>query len=168
MSRQQIGGNCSTQHMEGLPGQRHVYSHAGKTVYEWDQSLSEVNIYVEVPQGVRAKQLTVSIKPQHLSVGIKDLPAYLDKELGGLVRVSESLWTLEDGVLHIQLAKAQADTTWASAIAGHELRADQQQEDQKRLLLERFQQEHPGFDFSSAEFSGGEVPDPRTFLRDQS
>jgi hypothetical protein len=150
--------------------------------------------------------------------------------------VSESLWTLEDGVLHIQLAKAQADTTWASAIAGHELRADQQQEDQKRLLLERFQQEvrgcsevmaagasasthlgsnsnrcwlwlplwgpvqqhsaavagagakvascstaahhrlhpalpplqHPGFDFSSAEFSGGEVPDPRTFLRDQS
>jgi hypothetical protein len=39
---------------------------------------SEVNIYVEVPQGVRAKQLTVSIKPQHLSVGIKDLPAYLD------------------------------------------------------------------------------------------
>lgn len=55
--------------------------------------------------------------------------------------MSESLWTLEDGVLHIQLAKAQADTTWASAIAGHELRADQQQEDQKRLLLERFQQE---------------------------
>ena len=26
--------------------------------------------------------------------------------------------------------------------------------------------QHPGFDFSSAEFSGGAVPDPRTFMRD--
>lgn len=26
--------------------------------------------------------------------------------------------------------------------------------------------QHPGFDFSSAEFTGGSVPDPRTFMRD--
>jgi hypothetical protein len=26
--------------------------------------------------------------------------------------------------------------------------------------------QHPGFDFSGAEFSGGAVPDPRTFMRD--
>jgi hypothetical protein len=109
-----------------------------------------------VPQGVRAKQLDVSIKPQHLRVGIKELPPYLDvsrrprqlrgaagqtglrafgqrrhntaelpgccsslqKGLGGAVKVSESLWTLEDGTLHIQLTKAEVDTTWASAIAG--------------------------------------------------
>ena len=39
---------------------------------------SEVSIYIQVPQGVRAKQLDVSIKPQHLRVGIKELPPYLD------------------------------------------------------------------------------------------
>jgi hypothetical protein len=31
------------------------------------------------------------------------------------------------------------------------------------MLLERFQAEHPGFDFSGAEVTGA-VPDPRTFL----
>jgi hypothetical protein len=34
---------------------------------------------------------------------------------------------------------------------------------QKRILLERFQEENPGFDFSGAEVNGT-VPDPRTFM----
>jgi len=71
----------------------------------------------------------------------------------------------EDGVLHIQLARAEHAATWTSAIAGHEVSFVEQQADQRRLMLERFQQEHPGFDFSGAQFSGN-VPDPRTFLRD--
>ena len=33
----------------------------------------------------------------------------------------------------------------------------------KRLLLERFGQENPGFDFSGAEVNGS-VPDPRVFM----
>ena len=34
---------------------------------------------------------------------------------------------------------------------------------QKKLMLERFGEENPGFDFSGAEFSGG-APDPRNFM----
>ena len=30
-------------------------------------------------------------------------------------------------------------------------------------MLERFQEEHPGFDFSNAEFNGS-IPNPRTFM----
>ena len=71
----------------------------------------------------------------------------------------------EDGELHIQLQKAEEAATWASAIAGHEATAAERQDDQRRLMLERFQAEHPGFDFSGAQFSGA-VPDPRTFMRD--
>lgn len=37
------------------------------------------------------------------------------------------------------------------------------QEMQRSLMLERFQEEHPGFDFRDATFNG-EVPDPRTFM----
>ena len=36
-------------------------------------------------------------------------------------------------------------------------------EEQKAMMLERFQSEHPGFDFSGADFSGA-APDPRTFM----
>jgi hypothetical protein len=38
-----------------------------------------------------------------------------------------------------------------------------QQQEQQRMMLERFQKEHPGFDFSGATFSG-EAPNPRTFM----
>jgi hypothetical protein len=39
----------------------------------------------------------------------------------------------------------------------------EQEEIRKKMMLERFQEENPGFDFSSAEFNGG-APDPRTFM----
>ena len=38
-----------------------------------------------------------------------------------------------------------------------------QQEVQKSILLERFQEENPGFDFSGAEVNGM-VPNPRDFM----
>lgn len=112
----------------------------------WLRACSEVGIFIEVPKGVRGKQLDVSIQPGHLRVGLQGLPPYLDvswpplgpptlcqpvlrlgptscharlqKDLGGRVRPSDSLWTLEDGVLHLQLAKAEEGATWASAISG--------------------------------------------------
>ena len=37
------------------------------------------------------------------------------------------------------------------------------QEEQKRLMRERFSRENPGFDFSNASFSG-DAPDPKTFM----
>lgn len=148
------------------PSERHKYWHGGRVIYEWDQSISDVNIYLKVPPGVRGKDLQVDINPRHLAVGIRGNPPYLDRDLGGAIKPSESYWTLEDSCLHLELTKAEEAGTWASALAGHELAAADQQADQKRLLLERFQKEHPGFDFSGAEFTGGSVPDPRTFMRD--
>jgi hypothetical protein len=47
----------------------------------------------------------------------------------------------EDTTLHIQLSKAEEAAPWASALAGHELDSLTLREDQKALLLERFQTE---------------------------
>ena len=41
--------------------------------------------------------------------------------------------------------------------------APPREEVKKNMMLERFQQENPGFDFRSAEFNG-QVPDPRAFM----
>ena len=35
--------------------------------------------------------------------------------------------------------------------------------EKKKMMLERFQEEHPGFDFSGAEFNGN-VPDATEFM----
>ncbi|PNH11186.1 NudC domain-containing protein 2 [Tetrabaena socialis] len=154
------------------PSTRHQYKHNGQVVYEWDQTFSEVNIYVPVPPGVRGKQLFVDITTSHLRFGIKPNPPYLDVRRGGVVvndlaggvKPSECYWTLEDGVLHVALTKLEEGEPWHSALAGHALDPATQQADQQRLMLERFQVEHPGFDFSQATFNG-QVPNPRTFMR---
>ena len=60
------------------PSERHAFTHQGQTVYEWDQTLSDINIYVELPSGVSAKQLYVDITNAHIRIGIKPKPPYLD------------------------------------------------------------------------------------------
>ncbi|GIL58106.1 hypothetical protein Vafri_12958 [Volvox africanus] len=147
------------------PSTRHQYKHNGQVVYEWDQTFSEVNIYVNVPPGVSGKHLYVDITTQHLRFGMKANPPYIDSDLAAAVKVSESFWTLEDSVLHVTLTKLEEGEVWGSAIAGHSLDPITQQAEQQRLMLERFQVEHPGFDFSQATFNG-QVPNPRTFMRD--
>lgn len=70
----------------------------------------------------------------------------------------------EDGALHVSLTKADRGEPWPAAFALHAPAApDAPNPDAARLLLERFAEEHPGFDFSGATVSG-DAPDPRTFL----
>ena len=57
---------------------RHQHRHNGAGVYEWDQSLTEVNLYVRVPEGVRAKQIYCEIRTDGLKFGIGENKPYLD------------------------------------------------------------------------------------------
>ena len=58
--------------------ERHTFTHNGQKVYQWDQTLEEVNIYVDVPEGCSAKFLFCDIDSQHLKFGIKGNPPFLD------------------------------------------------------------------------------------------
>ncbi|KAG1676385.1 hypothetical protein FOA52_001180 [Chlamydomonas sp. UWO 241] len=148
------------------PSSRHQFVHCGRTVYEWDQTLEEVNIYVDVPPGTSAKALFCDITTSRVSLGIKGNPPYLAHDLPGVCKQDESFWTLEDSTLHVSLTKAAVGEPWPAAFAGHVSDAGAQESDQQRLMLERFQKEHPGFDFSGATFNGN-VPNPHTFMREQ-
>ena len=66
--------------------------------------------------------------------------------------------------MHLTLQKRDKGQTWASPISGQgQLDPYATDLEQKRLMLQRFQEENPGFDFSQAQFSGN-CPDPRTFM----
>ena len=70
----------------------------------------------------------------------------------------------EDGVLHLSLVKGSKGVTWDCLLQGHTKNDPfTQSEVQKSLMLERFQAENPGFDFSGASFNG-QVPDPKSFM----
>eukprot|EP00878_Enallax_costatus_P007672 GHUV01008032.1.p1 GENE.GHUV01008032.1~~GHUV01008032.1.p1 ORF type:complete len:161 (+),score=40.95 GHUV01008032.1:319-801(+) len=145
------------------PSQKHQYTHEGRLIYEWDQTLTEVNMYIPVPPDMKAKEIFCDTTKQHLKFGRKGNPPFLDMDLYMPVKVSDCIWTLEDNILHVTLTKLEQGEPWQAVIKGHELDPLTQQQDQQRLLLERFQQEHPGFDFSSAAFNGM-APNARTFM----
>jgi len=143
---------------------RKQVKYQGRTVYEWEQELTEVHIYITPPPSTRAKDIACSITADHLTLGIKGNPPYIDEDFGDAVNASASFWTLEDGIVHLTLEKAHPGQPWSCACKGQgQLNAFQVQQEQQKLLLQRFQMEHPGFDFSNAEFSG-DAPDPRAFL----
>ena len=41
------------------------------------------------------------------------------ENLGGKVKLDESLWTIEDDELHIELCKMRKGDTWTCACQGH-------------------------------------------------
>ena len=143
---------------------RLTYEHQGRKIYEWDQTLSDVNMHIEVPPGVRAKHLDVKFTSSQLTIGIKGNPPFIDEPFGYIVNASDSTWTLDDGILQIALTKGSKGVTWDCLLKGHTpVDHYTQSEVQKSLMLERFQAENPGFDFSGASFNG-QVPDPKNFM----
>ncbi|MCD9643880.1 hypothetical protein HAX54_031764 [Datura stramonium] len=146
------------------PEKRHSFVHNGQKVFEWDQTLEELNIYITLPENVPKKLFYCKIESKHLEVGIKGNPPYLNHDLMNPVKTDCSFWTLEDDILHVTLQKRDKGQTWSSPIRDQgQLDPYASDLEQKRLMLQRFQEENPGFDFSQAQFSGN-CPDPRTFM----
>ena len=73
---------------------RRAYTHAGRTIYEWEQGFEEVNVYVPLPPGTPRRALDAKIGVGHLRVGLVGNPPYLDAALCGPVVLEDSTWTL--------------------------------------------------------------------------
>lgn len=143
---------------------RKVVEFEGRTIYEWEQNLEEVDIYIDPPPGITAKILDITIARNHLSIGVKGNPPYIDNDFPKNVKTDESMWMMEDGELHINLQKAVVGETWECAMEGHAaLSAAESKEVQETIMKERFSRENPGFDFSQAKFNG-DAPNPTTFM----
>ena len=165
--------------------QRYKYLHNGVTaVYEWEQSLQEVILYVPAPDFLlqEPKRIVCTITSNHLQLGqrnqqvseYQDTKSYfIDKDTWQTVNVKESTWCIEeDEYIVIYLQKANKGIVWEAALKGLDtefktpcamLNPTQLQEVQQQLMRERFQEENPGMDFRDAKFNGS-APDPRTFM----
>ncbi|KAK9962904.1 hypothetical protein ABG768_006142 [Culter alburnus] len=123
----------------------------------WYQTMEEVFIEVNVPPGTSAKEIKCNIESKHIELRVKDQQIFKGKLFGSTVS-DEATWTLEDKkLIQIVLMKTnrEAGNCWQSLLEG-EYAADLWVQDQmqRKLTLERFQRENPGFDFSGAEISG--------------
>lgn len=164
---------------------RYVFEYNGQKTYEFDQSLEEVNIYIQTPPGEKkwkACDFEIKILVNQLRVGLNGHDRYfIDEMTFGKVDTSESSWYIDDSIIHIILIKASRGSIWDTPLMGRDLATNcngkqdsnstvsvvvdpaTKEKITQELMLERFQEENPGFDFRDAEFNGA-VPDPRTFM----
>ncbi|ETO32580.1 CS domain protein [Reticulomyxa filosa] len=146
---------------------RKRFIHDGKVIYEWEQSLEDVLIYIQLPKDVNSKQLKIEIKSDSISVGLKNVAKpYLKEELASTINKADSVWSVSDGQLEINLSKQTIGETWSCVFKRHaeqQLNVTEAENTKKQMLLERFQRENPHMDFSQAQFNGT-APDPTTFL----
>jgi len=164
-----VGSSTSDIRMFRNPQtKRFVFEYKGRSIYEWEQSLSEVTIYIQPPPFIKkASQLECHILPNKLRLGQRGATTlFIDESTPHPVDTNESTWCLEEGMIVIYLQKANKGVVWDCALTGrfdYKLDPMQRQEVQKELMLERWQEENPGMDFRDATFNGS-VPDPRTFM----
>lgn len=159
---------------------RQQYCYNDNPVYEWEQTLEDVFVYIKTPEclldkfkdeikkslkpGQQLPKLEVVFTPKHLTVSLKGFPAYLDEDTAHNIKHTDCLWQRDGEEITITLVKAIKADTWMSVFKNHDQsNVFQKEEMQKKMLLERFQEEHGGFDFSDAEINGN-VPDPKTFM----
>ncbi|UKK01735.2 hypothetical protein MACK_001088 [Theileria orientalis] len=145
---------------------RHKSSH-GNIRYEWDQSYEELTLYVPIDRQTTKKDIRVDYKPRNISIRIykNEIKTEIKGKLYSTISTLESYWIIEDIVLEVHLVKALEGEVWEYVMKGDDPVTFYGKElDKKKMLLERFQKEHPRFDFSQAEIKGF-APDPRTYLR---
>lgn len=125
----------------------------------WWQTVSEVHIEVDLPAGTKGSACKVILKTSHLKVIVLN-ETIMDGNLYSHVILDDLVWTVEDRKkLYITLAKGDVRTkenTWEGLLKDNYL-VDPWllHEMQKKLDLERFQIENPGFDFRGAKISKG-------------
>lgn len=135
--------------------------------YEWKQSRNEVFVRFQVASGTRGRDIRVDTTLNSICAGPKTGAPVLNGKLSSNIIADDTLWTLNDeSQVEIVLVKAKHHESWKSVLEGQdEVDPLTQEEMNKKMMLEKFQAEHPGFDFSGAEFTGQVPQDPVNFAR---
>lgn len=165
---------------------RYFFLYNNARIYEWEQKLSEVIVYVTAPpiENLSKQTIDCQITPNHVKLGLKGQNQYyfIDETTYETVEVGKSFWCIEEvetttsdtpnnlqtvKMIVIYLHKANKAKVWENVFVGKfpgvALDPLQVENEKRRLLLERYGEEHAGFDFRDANISGS-VPDPRTFM----
>jgi len=91
--------------------------------YTWVQTLSEVDVRLEVPK-LPSKSFVVEFKPKHLKVGIKGEEPIINAELHAIIDPDESMWSMSseagvDGkVMTVNLVKKEGMCWWSKVCVG--------------------------------------------------
>lgn len=100
-----------------MKGKRKQFLHNGQLIYEWDQTLEDVFLYLQPPKWALKKyeaenkkqfgpnfttqKIVVTIRKNQVVVGVQNQKPFMDEQLTQEVREKESFWQIEDDELVI-------------------------------------------------------------------
>lgn len=92
------GATAAAAAAAGIPlpaGTKYVkrkrFEHNGRLVYEWEQDIEQVEMWITPPPGVTAKMIQCTITDHHFTLGIKGNPPFIDVSvIAGRGRRAES------------------------------------------------------------------------------
>lgn len=132
---------------------RYIFEYNNIKIYEWEQNLNDIIIYINLPyNNIKKKDLNIIITNKHIKINlINSLQSYIDEDTYKEINVSDSLWYIEDNILIIQLAKMYKGDLWEYPLISKLLTENNKDEliideatkleIKKQLMLERFQEE---------------------------
>ncbi|EKD21784.1 uncharacterized protein L3040_005294 [Drepanopeziza brunnea f. sp. 'multigermtubi'] len=90
--------------------------------YKWTQTIGELDVVIEIPGNLKARDLNVELKKKKLHVAIKGQEPIISGDLPSEIHVDESTWTLASApsgttkVLEIHLDKANKMQWWEHVV----------------------------------------------------
>eukprot|EP00012_Vannella_robusta_P012981 CAMPEP_0206201484 /NCGR_PEP_ID=MMETSP0166-20121206/11585_1 /ASSEMBLY_ACC=CAM_ASM_000260 /TAXON_ID=95228 /ORGANISM="Vannella robusta, Strain DIVA3 518/3/11/1/6" /LENGTH=172 /DNA_ID=CAMNT_0053620187 /DNA_START=11 /DNA_END=527 /DNA_ORIENTATION=+ len=136
--------------------------------YKWAQTVLDVQIVVQFPVGTRGRNIDCKFTANSFRFGLKGKTPIFDGETDYTIKPKESTWSIDpdSGEVLIVLEKAVKHENWKSVIKGEGVIDFATSEEMgKKMLLEKFTAENPGFDFSGAKFNGSLPADPKNFFQ---
>ena len=103
------------------PKMQEISTYNGDTTdkYSWAQTHSDLTVQIKVPEGTKARELIVVMKPQYLSVAIKGQEEKLvEGDLFEKIKVEDSFWNLEDNKYLVLTLEKQSEVIWKTIITG--------------------------------------------------
>ena len=79
--------------------------------YKWTQTIGDLDISITVPGNLKGRDLTIDIKKDSISAGIKGQPPILQGTLPHTIRPDDSTWTLSTTSTSEKLVEIHLDKT---------------------------------------------------------
>ncbi len=78
--------------MDKIAVKRLLNTHNGKLIYEWEQTLVDLHVYIQPTPNVTAKMLHCKIGSTEMTLGLKDNLPFLSEKFDAYINSSESMW----------------------------------------------------------------------------
>jgi CS domain len=88
--------------------------------YKWSQNISDIEVQVNLPFKVTAKQLTVELTKTKIHICLKDDPTqiFISGEFYDTIKRDDSSWNLEEGVRIMLVLEKSTENIWKTIIKG--------------------------------------------------